>query len=399
MHLIFVLYPEMRKIDRRIVIIVSVIFILGLAWGLMKFLEAQKEPPPVRRAVEARRFVKVEPVKYSNIAAEVSGPGRLASIADVEIIAEASGKIEAGSVSLKKGASFKKGDILFRIYPDEAILSLKARKSQYQNILASILPDLSIDYPQHEEKFYKFFNSISVDKPLPPLPVIEDDQLKIFLASRNVISEYYNIERDQLQLSRRIVRAPFEGTYKEVYLEIGAYTNTGGRIAQAIRTDEMELIVPLKRVDAAWVRTGDKVNVFSENRNLSWKGKVIRKSQYVDENTQSQEIFVKIPFDEKQPLLAGEYLLASFPVRPILNVMEIPRNSAFNSNEVFVVRNGRLVKQSIKVIKTNDRSLIFNGLTEGDSVVVQQLINVSEGTMVMTEKGPPAGTERKKANR
>lgn len=396
----------MRKIDRRIVVIISVIFILGLAWGLMKFLEAQKEAPPVRRAIEARRYVKAEPVKYTNIAAEVSGPGRLASIAEIDIVAEASGKIEAGNVSLKKGASFSKGDILFRVYPDEAILALKSRKSQYQNILASILPDLSIDYPQHEENYYKFFNSISVDKPLPPLPEIEDDQLKIFLASRNVISEYYNIQSDQLQLSRRTVRAPFKGTFKEVYMELGAYTNTGGRVARAIRTDEMELVVPLKRADAAWVRPGDPVSVQSENLNLSWKGKVLRKSQYVEEKFQSQEVYVKIPYDNNQPLLAGEYLVASFPVRPILDVMEIPRNSVFNSNEVFIVREGRLSKRTINVIKSNDRTLIFNGLVEGDSIVLQQLINVSEGTRVLTNKaapgkpgkGPGAKAEGKKAN-
>jgi multidrug efflux pump subunit AcrA (membrane-fusion protein) len=396
----------MRKIDRRIVVIISVIFILGLAWGLMKFLVAQKEPPPVRRTVEARRYVKVEPVKYTNISAEVSGPGRLASIAEVDIVAEASGKIEAGNVSLKKGASFSKGDILFVVYPDEAILTLKARKSQYQNILASILPDLSIDYPQYEESYYSFFNSISVDKPLPPLPEIEDDQLKIFLASRNVISEYYNIQSDQLQLSRRTVRAPFKGTFKEVYMELGAFTNTGGRVARAIRTDEMELVVPLKRADAAWVRPGDPVTVQSENLNLTWKGKVLRKSQYVEEKFQSQEVYVKIPYDNKQPLLAGEYLVASFPVRPILDVMEIPRNSVFNSNEVFIVRGGRLSKRTINVIKSNDRTLIFNGLTEGDSIVLQQLINVSEGTRVLTNKaapgkpgkGPGTTAEGKKAN-
>ena len=190
-------------------------------------------------------------------------------------------------------------------------------------------------------------------------------------------------------------------------MELGAYTNTGGRIARAIRTDEMELVVPLKRVDAAWVRPGDPVNISSENRNLSWKGKVLRKSQYVDENTQSQEIYVQIPYDKRQPLMAGEYLLASFPGRPILNVMEIPRNSVFNTNEVFIVKEGRLAKKVINVIKTNDRTLIFNGLTEGDSIVVQQLINVSEGTLVQAEedspgkpgKGPGAAAEGKKANR
>jgi multidrug efflux pump subunit AcrA (membrane-fusion protein) len=375
----------MRKIDRRIVILVSVIFILSLAYGLMRFLEAQKEAPPVLRPVESRRFVKFEPVVYTSIASDVSETGRLASVAEVDIIAEAAGSIEPGKVALKKGASFSKGDVLFVIYPDEAILSLKARKSQYQNILASILPDMRIDFPESEEKFRSFFSSISVDNPLPPIPEIADDQLKIFLASRNVISEYYNIQRDELQLNRRTIRAPFNGTYKEVYLETGAYANMGGRVATAIRTDEMEMEVPLKRMDATWVNIGDQVVVHSEKRDFTWKGKVIRKSEYVDENTQSQEIFIQIPYDPDKPLLAGEYLLATFPVRPIEGVMEIPRNSVFNSNEVFIINNGRLARREINVIKENERTLIFNGLPEGDSVVVQQLINVSEGTMVQIE--------------
>ena len=377
----------MRKIDRRIVIVVSVIFIIGLAYGLMKFLIAQKEPPPVRRSIEARRYVKVEPVNYNTLKSSVSAPGRLASLAEVDIVAEASGKIEAGKIVLKKGSSFSKGDVLFVVYPDEALLSLKARKSQYQNTLASILPDLAIDFPGHEEGFHKFFSSISVERPLPSLPQVKDDKLKIFLASRNVISEYYNIQRDQLQLNRRTVKAPFNGTYKEVYMELGAYTNTGGRVARAIKTDELELEVPLARADAAWVNIGDAVTVTSENGSLTWVGHVIRKSKFIDENTQSQEIYIRISNNSRQPLMAGEYLVATFPVRPIENVMEIPRNSVFNSNEVFQVREGRLVKQEINVIKVNERTLIFNGLQEGDTVVVQQLINVSEGTLVQVDKG------------
>ena len=380
----------MRKIDRRIVIIVSVIFILGLAYGLMRFLIAQKEEPPVRRSLESRRYVRVEPVKYSSISSSVVETGRLSSIAEIDIVAEGSGKIEAGQVSLKKGASFSKGDVLFVVYPDEAILSLKARKSQYQNILASIIPDLVIDFPEAEESFGQFFSSINVDKPLPPMPEIEDNKLKIFLASRNVISEYYNIERDELQLKRRTVRAPFNGTFKEVYSELGAYTNTGGRVARAIQTDHLELEVPLQRNDAIWVNQGNEVTVKSEDRKITWKGKVLRKSQFLDENTQRQTIFISIPYKHQQPLMAGEYYVAQFPVRPIDGVMEIPRNSVFNSNEVFVARSGRLAKEKINVIKVNESSLIFNGLSEGDSVIVQQLINVSEGTLIQTDKDAPS---------
>lgn len=379
----------MRKIDRRIVIVVSVLIILLVAYGLMRFLVAQKEAPPVRRTIEARRFVKVEPVRYQLIAAEVSEMGRFASVSEIDIVAEASGKIETRKVALKKGSKFSKGEVLFEVYPDEAILSLQARKSQYQNTLAGIIPDLVIDFPEAEEAFTAFFTSIEVNKALPPMPKINDDKLKIFLASRNVISEYYSIQRDELQLKRRTVRAPFNGTYKEVYMEQGAYTNTGGRVARAIQTDHLEMEVPVVREDAVWINLGDPVKVVSEVRSLSWKGKVIRKSQFVDENTQSQTIFISITPNKNQALLAGEYLQAIFPVRPIENVMEIPRNSVFNSDEVFVVRQGRLAKEKIEVIKVNERTLIFKGIPEGDTIVVQQLINVSEGTVVQTDKENP----------
>jgi len=381
----------MRKIDRRIVIIISVIFTLGLAYGLMRFLILQREPPPVRRPVEARRYVRVEPVQYTTIRSLVTGKGRLSSVAEIDLVAEASGKIEAGNVSLKKGARFLKGDILFVIYPDEAILSLKARKSQYLNALAGILPDLAVDFPEDELRFTRFFSSISIEDPLPPFPDVKDDKLKIFLASRYVISEYYQIQKDELQLDRRTMVAPFDGTYKEVYMELGAYTNMGGRVARVIRTDELELEVPLERADASWVKIGDPVSIHSDKRSLSWNGRVIRKSQFVDENTQSQEIFVHIQNHTAQPLLAGEYFQASFPVRPIDNVMEIPRNTVFNSNEVFLVQEGRLVKKEINIVKVNQRTLIFNGLREGDSLVVQQLINVSEGTLVQTDTEEQAG--------
>ena len=283
--------------------------------------------------------------------------------------------------------------MLFRVYPDEAILSLKARKSQYQNTLAGILPDLAIDYPEYEEGYRRFFSSISVERPLPPLPEISNDQLKIFLASRNVISEYYNIQRDELSLQRRTVTAPFDGTFLDVYMEVGAYANAGGRVARAIRTDQLELEIPLKTSDAAWVRIGDPVSVSSRDGASHWQGHVIRKSRFVDENTQRQPVFIHLDNGGSQAHLAGEWLVATFPVRPIENVMEIPRNAVFNFDEVFLVKSGRLAKASINIIKENERTLYFNGLEEGDTLVVQQLINVSEGTLVITDTDQAANPQ------
>ena len=108
----------MKKIDRRIVIIASLIFIIGMAYGLMRFLITQRAEPPTRRIIEAKRFVQMEPVKYTTIISPVSAPGRLSSVSKIDLVAEASGKILQGNIPLKKGAEFKKGDLLFSIYPD-----------------------------------------------------------------------------------------------------------------------------------------------------------------------------------------------------------------------------------------------------------------------------------------
>ncbi len=384
----------MKKIDRRIIVIASLVFIIGMAYGLMKYLILSKKEPKTRPQKESKLFVKAEPVNYTTILSPTNAPGRLYPLAEFDLVAEASGKILPGSVKLKKGATFRKGQVLFTVYPDELALAIKASKSQYLNTLANAMPDIKIDYPDYEESFNTFFSSIKLNKRLPKMPEVEDEQFKIFLSSRNLISEYYKIKKDELQLSRHSVYAPFSGTFKEVFTEAGAYINTGGKVARMIQTNMLEMEVPLERFDADWVKIGDKVKVVSEKTGHEKMGVVVRKNLFIDENTQSQGVFIRINNTQSPRFLAGEYLTAHFPGHPIKNAMEIPRNIVFNTNEVFVIKNSRLQKQKINIIKiNNNNALVFKGLPEKDTLVMQPLINVQEGSLVEIQ-----GVETKKNN-
>ncbi|HSH50188.1 MAG TPA: HlyD family efflux transporter periplasmic adaptor subunit, partial [Bacteroidales bacterium] len=346
----------MKNINRRIVIVAAFIFIVGLAFGIMKFLIAQKEEPFSRPPVVSKRFVKTEMVDYKTIVSPVKAPGRVNSLANVDIISEASGKLIVSNIPLKKGAQFLTGDILFTVYPDEAVLSLKSRKSQLLNQLANLLPDIAIDFPDYETTFRNFFNAIDINQKLPELPIINEEKLKIFLSSRNILSDYYSILKDELQLSRHTIKAPFNGTYSDIYLEAGAYANTGGRVAHIIRTDILEIEVPLEKFDAEWVKIGDKVTIHSNTKSMNWSGKVIRKSQFIDPQTQSQNLYIHVQNNKQTPLLVGEYLQVTFPGRPIKDAMEVPRNVVFNTNEVFIVENNRLSKKTINIIKLNEKT-------------------------------------------
>lgn len=377
----------MRKIDRRILVIAALIFIIGMAYGLMRYLILIKEEPKMRPQKESKRYISADEVKYTTIISPTSAPGRLSPLAEFDLVAEASGKLLPGNIHLKKGSTFFKGQVLFTVYPDELALSIKASKSQYLNTLANVLPDIRVDYPQEMEKFNEFFAAIKLDKKLPPLPELENEQFKIFLSSRNLISEYYKIKKDELQLSRHTVYAPFNGTLSEVYTETGAYINTGGKVARMIQTDMLELEVPLERFDAEWVKIGDQVKVYSEKSGAEKTGTVVRKNLFIDANTQSQGVFIRINNLSEPKFLAGEYLKAFFPGHPVKDAMEVPRNIVFNSDEVFVIEEGRLQKKKINVIKiNNENTLVFNGLPEGDSLVMQPLINVHEGSLVDVHK-------------
>ena len=363
-------------------IVVALIVLLGGAAALSELFVSMKPEPPRRPETDLKRFVKAETVKYEDLVSSVSREGRVSSSSEVTLVAEASGKIEKGTVVLRKGASFKKGQLIAEIYKDEVELALKARKSSFLTTITTILPDLKIDFPNEYEKYHAFFNELDINKNLPPLPTATDEKLKIFLASRYVLGEYYGILQDEKKLSRHSFYAPFNGTFTQVNYEVGGYVNAGGQIAKMIRTDELEIEVPVENTLSKWIKIGDEVLVSSKTNPKPMKGSVVRKAAFIDANSQSRSIFVNVEYSAKNELLMGEYMVVEFPGQNIEAAMEIPRSAVFNTNEVFTVVDGKLKKQVLDIVKYDETTLIFRGLEEGAKVVIEPLINVKENSPV-----------------
>ena len=146
--------------------------------------------------------------------------------------------------------------------------------------------------------------------------------------------------------------------------------------------DELECSIPIPVEEVKWVNMGARVMLTSEDGTQEWNGTVVRKSDYVDPNSQAVSVFISVQNDPENPLYEGQYMRAMFEGEVKGNAMEIPRRAVFNSNMVFVVKDSLLEKAEIHILKINQESMIFNGLTEGDYVVIEPLINVVEGTRV-----------------
>ena len=367
---------------RKIIIAVAVVALLGGSFAAMKTLAGMKEEPTKHAAKEVKRFVSVQPVAYQTLTTELKTSGRVVSGRFIDLSAEVSGKVLAGDVPIKKGQQFGKGDILARIYKREAELGLQSRKSRFMNSIANILPDFKIDYPNSYTEWHEFFNSISIEKPLPELPGASSDKEKIYLAGRNILSDYYTILSEQERLTKYTIRAPFTGTYTEVFLEPGSVANPGSRLGRIIRTDYHELEVPVSSSDEVWIKIGAKLKVVSGENNNSWTARVARKSKYIDAKTQALSVFIKLDPSRDAPIYQGQYLTAVFDNIEVEAAMQIPRKAVYNTNEVFYVEDNRLRKAEVKVLKINETDLIFNGLPEGTQLVVEPLVSAVENMKV-----------------
>jgi hypothetical protein len=117
-----------------------------------------------------------------------------------------------------------------------------------------------------------------------------------------------------------------------------------------------------------------------DGEKLAW-GKLLRKSEFVDEGTQSIAVFIGLEKSSRE-LYQGQYLTAKFNGKLIENAMEIPRNAVFRSNRVYVVEKGVLKEKQINVIKRNENTLVFNGLAVGDILVIEAPVKASENMKV-----------------
>ncbi len=364
---------------KSLISIVIVIILFALSYFLYGMLTGFAESPEEKQREDIKLFVHTQKVAYTTNTAKIFETGRLSSQHMVDLSAEVQGLILPGNVVLKEGTKFKKGDLLIRIFDEEAKNNLKASKSRFMNGIATILPDIRIDFPESYQKYQDFFNSIKIDQALPELPKLDSDKEKVFLASRNILNDYFNIKSTEVRIAKYRLYAPFDGTFTAVYLETGSVANPGSRIASMIRTDKMELEVPVRIEDAYWISVGDKVKLSTKDRHLSWTGKVIRKSNFMDPSSQAITVYVVLKPEKNKPLFPGQYLRAEFASKTLENSMEIPRNAVFNKNKVFTVADGKLKENIVDILKSNETTVLISGLPEGADVVVEPLVNAKEG--------------------
>ncbi len=320
-------------------------------------------------------YVKASKASISDIDSEMKYRGRVTAFDNISLASEVQGKITKGDVRFKAGESFNKGDILVKIYSRDVEATLKSGKSGLLQAISSILPDIKIDFPDEYEKWNTFFNAIDTDKPLPKLPKVNSNKEKVFLASNNVLSTYYTLEQQEINLGKYIIKAPFNGSFTSVSKEIGAIANTGTELATITRTDKLEITVPVFPSDLKWVKKGNKVKIHN-NRDIETTATVSRISDFVDESTQTVLVYLSYYATGNNRLLQGEYVDVTFGSSKVKG-LELPREAIVDDSFVYELKDEKLVKTPISIQRKLDDTYIISGIDTSNVIVVESMAQIN----------------------
>ena len=359
--------------------------ILFISIALSMLFSSQKEAPKIRKPVVKIKYVKTKGVEYKPVKTYVVAYGRVETAQLLDLLSEVSGRMFEGEIPLEEGEFFTKGTLLFYVDDRESALNLKAQKSNFLKDLASILPDLQLDYRNNYSVWENYFNSLNIDKKFPKLPLTVSLKEKIFLSTKGIYSSFYTIKSAEIKVQKHKYYAPFDGSISEMLIESGSFVNSGTRIGRIIQTGVYELKVSVSSRDIAWIQKYAPVVISSEETQKAWKGEVVRMSDFVDQNTQSVNVFISI-FPNQDKIYDGQFLQASIPAQIVEHGMVIPRSALYNGNEIFAVENDTLLKvKQVNVVRLTEEDVIFDGLKAGSDVVVEPLISAYNNMIVQKQ--------------
>ena len=300
----------------------------------------------------------------------------------IEVYSEVQGLMEKGVREFKTGQRFKEGEVLLKINKEEFQASVQALKSSFYTLLASIMPDLSLDYPEAYLKWKAYFDLFDIKKSTPPLPKFSSEGEKFFLVGRQVLNSYYSLRNLETRLSKYIIHAPFTGIVTEYNINSGALVRPGQLLGSFIKDGDYEVSLSLGVAFANTVTIGQSVNLKILGVESFLEGKISRISAAIDQETQTFAIIVNIL---AKNLKEGLFVNADIQANTIFESYEIPRSLLVQDDKVFTVQKDSLVLKQVNRIYYTDETVIIKGLTPGSSLLMNSILGAYQGMKVSPE--------------
>jgi len=366
-----------------ITIFVGILLVVAAAYIARDLSNREQRVRPRNEKVMPTVFV--ETVKNESVPVTVLESGRLIAKNRIEIFSEVQGVMQSSNKEFKPGATYRKGETIVSMRNDDFYANLQAQKSNLQNLITSILPDLRLDFPEAYLKWDEYLRNFDMNKPVEKLPEPSSDKEKFFVTGRNIYTTYYNTKNMEIVLTKYNLKAPFNGVLTDALVTPGSLVRPGQKLGEFIDPSVYELEVAINQSILPSLQVGKDVIVRDpENHQNQWEGKIIRINGKVDRTTQTVMVYIEL---NGANLKEGMYLEAIMSGEPIHDSMEIARNLLVDESKVYIVQDSALHLMNVEPVFYNEKTVIIKGLQDGQQVISRAVPGAYAGMEVEIYQG------------
>ncbi|MDX1756445.1 MAG: efflux RND transporter periplasmic adaptor subunit [Marinobacter sp.] len=362
----------MRTASRFLIVLIFLGVVLGgifgykfYQFGQMKEMFAQPQPPAIVSATTAREDAWTPAKKAVGSTLAVNG---------IAVANEVPGVVE--TINFESGDSVKAGDVLLRLNAaiDEAALRTRRAEAQLAEQefkrVSDLLPRRAVSQSQYDE------------------------------AKANFDAAKARVNEAEATLSKKVIRAPFDGTLGLRMVDQGEYLATGTAIVEINMLDPIYVDYTLSEKDLPLVQTGYQVEVtVAAMPDEVFSGEVSAINTSVNPETRTVRVRATID-NEAGKLRPGMFATIHTRQPEDTEVITVPQTAiSYNTygDFVFVIEPGeddQLVvnRRTVETGQVRDgRVAVVNGLEAGEQVVSKGLLRLRAGQHV--EIQAPSGEQ------
>lgn len=346
--------------------IAGVVLVILTAAGVTIWLSAGGEEPGAAPPESPDVPVRVTEPVTADHQVVVALTGTVNVTAYVDLAPQVGGRVMSVSESVRAGASFEAGEVLFQIDPRDyevAVTRARSALAQARSNFAQVQAEADV---AREE-----WDRLYPGQPITPLAAREPQQEA---ARSQLLSAQADLQQAQLNLERTTMSLPFAGRVTQSRLEAGTLVSAGQPYGQAYDYEAVEIVAPISPSDLARVgeARGAAVRLSLEAGGPDFNGRIERIGARLDERTRFIDLFIN-PEREGEAMQPG--LFAEVRIQgPLLeDVMILPGAAVAGLDEVRLVEDGVIVAERIEVLDRPRGRIIARAFDVHEGLIVSPL--------------------------
>ncbi|MEI6880048.1 MAG: efflux RND transporter periplasmic adaptor subunit [Bacteroidota bacterium] len=349
---------------KKILKIVAIIAVLALlAWPKLMPSKNDKSQTAQAKAKKMPTKVSVYVTRKQDLNNSIHVSGGILAKDEVELHTEAQGRIV--KINFEEGSEVKRGQLLIKI--NDADLQAQLRKAVSSKKLK-----------EDTEKR---------NKQLLTKGAISQEQYDLSQNELNAANADIDLLKENIRKTELL--APFSGIIGLKYISEGSFVTNATKLAslQSINKVKVEFSVPERY--APQLKRGSDILFTIDGSDKVYKANIYAIEPKVDEQTRNV-VMRALSDNSERKLIPGAFTNVTVQLQDKPNSLMVPTQCVvpiLKGQKVYITRADSVIEQLVKTgIRTDSQIEITEGLQVGDSVVVNGIMYLKQGSKIKIGK-------------